>query len=208
MADTNDVKTDEPVLKFGGAYKESDTHVPNPTSQYGTLDTTDTAGSADHSMEDISPVFAAAKAQNLLQAARALDPEDTAVPASLVVLPDEGMTAEQARENVLGQAKALSEDKVEVADETSPSKEAAAETDEGTDGQKTARVQAEQEDQGAGSLGGTGLSVTNGLDPDSRTTQSEGNEKPKAGADKAQNRSADARGKAQGEGQKAAGDNK
>lgn len=202
MADTSDVKTDEPVLKLGGAYKESDSHVPSPTDQFGTLDTTDTAGKADHSVQDVSPVFEAAKAQNLLQAARALDPEDTEVPSSLVILPgDDDRDKETAKEEILNQAKTLSQDKVEVSDETSPAKEQAADTDDDTDGQKTASVESQQQQQGAGVLGNAGPRQTPGTSPDANTAASK-DEQPKVGADEAKTSSGDKRQQAQKQAQK------
>src|ERR1700745_375263 len=75
------------AVKLGGAYKENDDHVPNPTDQFGTVDTSGTAGTAHARIEEVSPIFEVAKAQDMVTAARALDPEDTDVPESLVVLP-------------------------------------------------------------------------------------------------------------------------
>lgn len=66
-------------------YKESDEHVPDPTANYGTLDTSGTAGAQNERIEHISPVFDAARAQDLQRAARAVDPNDTEVPSSEVV---------------------------------------------------------------------------------------------------------------------------
>ncbi len=75
-------QTDTPEV-----YKESDTHVPSATAQYGTLDTSGTAGAAHAKLEGITPVFAVADAQNALVAAAALDPEQPDVPSYLVTMP-------------------------------------------------------------------------------------------------------------------------
>lgn len=85
--------TETPAVVVGGAYKESDDHVPNPTDQYGVVDTSGTAGIGDQRIEDITPVFDVAKNQALLDAKRALDPEDTDFDASLVTLPQGQITS-------------------------------------------------------------------------------------------------------------------
>ncbi len=69
-------------------YVENPDHVPNPTDLYGTLDTSGTAGAAHGRIEEISPLFEKARQDDLATAARALDPDDDGVPASLVVLPE------------------------------------------------------------------------------------------------------------------------
>lgn len=68
-------------------YKESDSFVPNPTHQYGTLDTSGTAGAAHSRLEEVTPVFDVAKAQNAIIAKRAVDPDDPEVPSYLVTMP-------------------------------------------------------------------------------------------------------------------------
>lgn len=81
MADT---KATAPV-KFGGAYKESDTHVPDPTAMY---DQFNTSGTGAHGViEDVSPVFEIAKNNAAVQAANAIDP-DHPEPASSLIYPD------------------------------------------------------------------------------------------------------------------------
>lgn len=70
-------------------YQENADHVPEPSDQVGTLDTTGTAGVGHNDFSRFSPVFEIARKQELEAAQRALDPEDPDVSASLVVLPDD-----------------------------------------------------------------------------------------------------------------------
>lgn len=70
-----------------GAYKESDDFVPDPTHQFGTVDTSGTAGMADNRIEEVTNIFETARQADLETAKRALDPKDTAVSDALVVLP-------------------------------------------------------------------------------------------------------------------------
>lgn len=101
-----------------GGYVENPDHVPNPYFQYGNLETTDLGTTPSKQMETISPVFAAARAQNLETAARALDPNDP-TPSSLVVLPESvvtvqgsARTADDAREEIYGELNRLAENPV------------------------------------------------------------------------------------------------
>jgi hypothetical protein len=102
-----EVDTDSPLTKPGG-YIENPDHTPNPYFQYGTLETTDLGSTAHQQLDAVSPVFAAARAENLRTAARALDPDDP-TPAELVVLPESSVTvqgsarsADDARADVFG----------------------------------------------------------------------------------------------------------
>jgi hypothetical protein len=69
-----------------GYYEQEDWR-PEPLYQYGTLDTSDTAGAAHQSVAEVSPVFQEARARTLVTAARALDPEDDGVGEEMVTLP-------------------------------------------------------------------------------------------------------------------------
>lgn len=91
---------DELVRPAQDAYMENEDHVPDPLHLYGTLDTSDTAGGAHQRIEEVSPTFSAARARNLVTAARALDPNDDEVSEDLVVLPDDGRTADDGRRSV------------------------------------------------------------------------------------------------------------
>lgn len=114
--------------------EDNENHVPNPLYSTGTLDTSDTAGSADSAIEEVSPVFEAARAQNLVAAARALDPDDDGVPAELVVLPQGSVTvtgsvrtAEEAKAEIAAALNKLAESPVEIGGATPAQKEAAEE---------------------------------------------------------------------------------
>jgi hypothetical protein len=131
-----------------GAYVESDEHVPDPTAVTGTLDTSGTAGAADSRIENTTPVFEAAKAQDLQYAALAVDPEHPEVPESAVVLPDDHLTPDQARDNVRQAAEAYQEDPVQVQDPTIQQAQRNAESGASTD---PARVEADQ--KGAAPMG-------------------------------------------------------
>src|SRR4051812_30687318 len=63
----------------------------DPFHQTGTMDTSGTGGSADNSVDAVSPIFREARRVNLATAARALDPEDD-TPSELVVLPTSEVT--------------------------------------------------------------------------------------------------------------------
>lgn len=123
MSDTN------PVVETAEAYKESDEHVPSPTDQYGTLDTSGTAGTAHSRLEEVTPVFDVAKKADLATAARALDPNDDSVPASLVVLPEgQQLVAgdpEGARKRIENAAAAASKEPVVLGGKTLAQEEAA-----------------------------------------------------------------------------------
>lgn len=123
MAETTTVKTEKSeggaldvpttnmadlVRPVEGGYMEDQDHRPEPTAQYGTMDTSDTAGGAQNSIEEIAPIFRAARAQNMIAAARALDPDDEDVPAEMVTLP-------QATVTVTGSARTADEGRRDVA---------------------------------------------------------------------------------------------
>jgi hypothetical protein len=57
-------------------YKESDEHVPNPYHQTGVVDTTGTFGDTGARIENVSPVFAQAKAAAFANAVDAIDDPD------------------------------------------------------------------------------------------------------------------------------------
>lgn len=146
-------------------YKESDTHVPNPTMQYGTLDTSGTAGAAHSKLEGITPIFEVAKAQNAIIAAAALDPDQPDVPEYLVTMPPGQnlvpVDTEAIKQGVIEKGKAAEENPV-VPGGPSPFQQQAAE--EGPAAAATA--QAQQADQGAGgtptATGGTAPGVSTG----------------------------------------------
>lgn len=137
-------------------YKESDDFVPEPTAQYGTLDTSATAGAAHSQIEEISPVFQVADKQNAEVAAKALDPEDDSVPASVVVLPDSDRSHDDAVEAVKKKAESLKDQDISLlSSNKSPAQKQAAET---TGEEAEAQADAQQKAQGAS--GGTDGSGT------------------------------------------------
>jgi hypothetical protein len=121
-------------------YVEDESYLPNPYFQYGTVDTSDTAGGAHQSVAEVSPVFALARAANLVTAARALDPEDDGVGAELVTLPEStttvvgpAKTADEAREEVATALSTLAADPVLLGGPTEQQKLAAEERDDEED---------------------------------------------------------------------------
>lgn len=129
-----EIDNEVPVVVEPEAYRESDSHLPDPTAHYGTMDTSGTAGIAESALDSASPVFAAAKAQDLAYAAKAVDPDDD-TPLDSVILPDGQRSHKQAVEAVRAAAKAAApEGKVEVGGETSA--QTAAKDEGGTAGEK------------------------------------------------------------------------
>lgn len=159
----------------GGVYSESDEHVPDATDATGTLDTSGTAGAEDSKVENTTPVFEAARAQDLQHAALAVDPDHPEVPESDVVLPEEDKTADEAREDVTEAAEAYREDPVKVQDPSITNAQENAEQVQGESPADTsARVQADQ--QQAAPTGGNTLDTSDG----SATANAEAaEEKPK-----------------------------
>lgn len=109
---------DAPLVKQGG-YIENPDHTPNPYFQNGTLETTDLGTTPHDQLQGVSPIFEVARAENLRVAARALDPNDTEVSADLVILPSAQVTvqgsertAEDARAEVFGAVRRLTEEPV------------------------------------------------------------------------------------------------
>lgn len=123
------------VVEYGEGYKESDDFVPNPTDQFGTLDTSDTAGRAHAKIEEISPIFEVARKQDLAAAQRALDPDDPDVPASMVVLPQgqalSVVDEEKVKDDLKSKAGAATSEKVNLASYRGPAQKAAAESGSG-----------------------------------------------------------------------------
>jgi len=135
-------------IRMGGNYKESDDHIPDPTHQFGTVDTSGTAGMADSRIEEVTPIFDVAKQQDLVMAARALDPEDTDVSSSQVILPGDLRDQETAKEEVRRQAEALLAEPIEVGGPTAAQRAAA---EEGPQAEEKAKAQ--RQSQGAGKAG-------------------------------------------------------
>lgn len=90
--------SEDPKLVEYVGYREREDYKPDPTFQYGTLNTTGVAGDLSGNINEVSPVFAEARATNLLAARDALDPESP-VATELVAVP-QGTSAEEAREQI------------------------------------------------------------------------------------------------------------
>jgi len=131
-------------------YVEDKNFVPNPTDQFGTLDTSGTAGAAHSRIEEISPIFRVAEQQSALNAARALDPNDDSVPASAVVLPDGGARSREDAEKVVKDRAAKAKKELGgtdlVTDPKGPAQKDAAESGD----EAGTKANAERESQGAG----------------------------------------------------------
>lgn len=165
--------SEQPVVDTTAApYKESDDFVPDPTAVFGTLETSGTAGGDNERAEKVTPIFDAAKANDLAYARRAVDPDDNDVDeASAVVLPDEGRSAEDAREVIRKKAQAFEKEPVKVEDPSLLDSEKEAERKEGEDSVTTAaRVEGQQ--QQASAAGGTARGSD---DAAQRKEQGEGN---------------------------------
>lgn len=106
--------TDQKPYTYG-AYCEDPNWVPDPYAQYGTVNTSGTAGDDVHgNVHEVSPAFQMGRAQALVQAARALDPDDP-TSADTVVLPNANFRTENsAREAVLSAARHHLENPVEL----------------------------------------------------------------------------------------------
>jgi hypothetical protein len=119
-------------------YFEDENWRPDPLAQYGTVDTSDTGGGGAHgSIADASPVFAEARAMNLLVAARALDPEDDSVGEELVTLPQGSVsvtgstrTVADGRQDIEVALKRLAEDPIVLGGPTPEQRVAAQEYDQ------------------------------------------------------------------------------
>lgn len=149
--------SDTSAVEYGDGYVEDPNFVPNVTDQFGTLDTSGTAGAAHAQIEEITPVFEVARKQNLAQAARALDPNDDSVDASMVTLPQGQVMTVVDEEKIKSdlQAKAEGADEpVQISAFRGPAQAAAAE--EGPAAEAKAQAQTEQQGAGGGATDGGG----------------------------------------------------
>lgn len=105
---TLDQTGDEAALAAPESYKESDDHVPNPLFVTGHVDTTGTGGDIAH-IEEVSPVFAQARADALNSAVDALDNHPQGRPDSVILPSDTGKTYEEAADELRRGAEAARE---------------------------------------------------------------------------------------------------
>lgn len=111
-------------------YKESDTHVPDPLYVTGHVDTTGTGGDIASRADEISPVFAQARAAALNAALASIDNDPTGAGGSVVLptgdknyeeaIADLRIAAEQANADVDQAASGLTPARAEAAQEGEP----------------------------------------------------------------------------------------
>lgn len=131
---------DNPI-KVGGAYKESDDHVPNPTDMVAQFNT---SGLGAHGrIEEVAPVFEVDKVKTAQEILGAFDPKNDAVKSDRVLLPEALDDNETAKKNLTEAAEARVKQGVVVGGPTPAEREAELEGDEGSE------AAAEQERQNA-----------------------------------------------------------
>lgn len=121
---------DSPI-KVGGAYVESDDHVPNPTDMVAQFNTSGTG--AHGKIEEVAPVFKVDKVKAAQEALAALDPKNTSVPSDRVLLPSPLDDNEAAKKDLTERAKATVKEGVVIGGPTPAEQEAELEGDEGVD---------------------------------------------------------------------------
>ncbi len=135
-------------VEIGGAYVESESHVPNPTDIVAQYNTSGTG--AHQKIEEISPIFEVDKVKTAEQILGALDPKDTSVSADKVLLPNVEQDNDAAAKAIKATAKARVQEGVVVGGPTPAEREA--EDTTGTDGEKAAKAQ-EAENAAQNSVG-------------------------------------------------------
>lgn len=137
---------DNPIT-VGGAYVENKDHVPNPTDMVAQFNTSGTG--AHGRIEEVAPVFEVDKVKTAQEIVAALDGDNTAVPSSRVLLPNEVDDNDVAKENLLSVAEARLKEGVVVGGPTPAEREAELEGDEGTE----AAVEQERSNAASNSTG-------------------------------------------------------
>lgn len=140
---------DSPIT-VGGAYKESDDHVPEPTDMVAQYNTEGVG--AHGKIEEVSPIFEVDKVKTAQEITAALDPENDAVPSSRVLLPEALDDNETAKKNLKEVAEARVKKGVEIGGPTPAEREAELEGDEGT----LAAVEQDRSNAAANSTGNRG----------------------------------------------------
>ena len=119
----------EPI-KVGGAYKESDDHIPEPTDMVAQFNTEGVG--AHGKIEEVSPVFEVDKVKTAQEIEAALDPKNDAVPSSRVLLPEATTDNETARKEIAEAAKARLKQGVVIGEATPAERQASLEGEEGS----------------------------------------------------------------------------
>lgn len=138
--------TDSPV-QVGGAYQESEDHVPNPTDMVAQYNT---SGLGAHGkIEEVSPIFEVDKVKTAQEILAATDPDNDAVGSDRVLLPNAVEDNDVALEQITELAERRVEQGVVIGGPTPAESEAELEGDEGT----LAAVEQERSNAAANSTG-------------------------------------------------------
>jgi hypothetical protein len=168
MADEN---SNEGGVVVGGAYKERDDFVPNPTDMYGTFNTHGVG--AHHDPATVSPIFEADRVRAAQGVIDALDPENP-TPSDRVLfaapVPVLAADNEAEKEELLKAAQARVDQGVVIGGPSEAEKKAALSGQEGADAAAAQQHAAAQE---SGALAGTGPTADSVGTVD--TTGTEGN---------------------------------
>lgn len=121
---------DSPI-KVGGAYQESEDHVPNPTDMVAQYNTSGLG--AHQRIEEVAPIFEVDKVKTAQEALAALDPKNDAVSSDRVLLPNAVDDNEVAKKNLTEVAKGRVKQGVVVGGPTPAEREAELEGDEGAE---------------------------------------------------------------------------
>lgn len=119
--------SDSSAVKVGGAYVEDEDFVPNPADMVKQFNTSGLGASGR--IEEVSPVFTVDKVKTAEQVLAALDPDNTAVDSSKVLLPNAVDDNDEAREAIRDAAQARVDKGVVIGEPTPAQKEAAEEGD-------------------------------------------------------------------------------
>lgn len=121
---------DNPI-KVGGAYQESEDHVPNPTDMVAQYNTSGLG--AHQRIEEVAPVFEVDKVKTAQEILGALDPKNEAVSSDRVLLPNAVDDNETAKKNLTEVAKGRVKQGVVIGGPTPAEREAELEGDEGAE---------------------------------------------------------------------------
>lgn len=130
----------EDAVKVGGPYVENEDFVPNPADQRSQYNTSGLG--AHQRIEEVSNVYEVDKVRTAEQIVAALDPKDTSVDSSKVLLPEALPDNETAKKEITAAAKARVKQGVVIGDRTPAEREAEEPTDEAARAEGTAGARA------------------------------------------------------------------
>lgn len=119
---------DSPI-KVGGGYVENEDHTPNPTDMVAQFNTSGTG--AHGRIEEVAPIFQVDKVKTAQEVEAALDPKNTNVDASRVILPSNLDDNDAAKKDLLDRAKATIKEGVVIGGPTPAEAEAEKSGEEG-----------------------------------------------------------------------------